>query len=253
MFVLSNTYTMRRITSKTIKYLLLVVFFIFPFKGKAQSTAISVQPITNTSFYPYFVDVYAYGRYSWKGGDLAKVVTSTNFDSHVSGQRPLNRQYINLGIGCDFYRDLRHHFLVDLGYVNSHLGFNASPFASTGVYTHWLNLDARYLFVFIEGGLKVSTLLGGREISRNPHEVTGIVPGCYNRIAIAPYGGLAYSLQKVKFEARFGYFLNPMLSPNKTAYYNLIKTEISRFYFELGFSFRIFSTRKLYEDNHTTL
>lgn len=252
MCVLSNTSTMNGMIDIWKRALSLAVSVLAAIAAMAQGE-INMLPLERTSYHPLNLDIYAYGLCSWKEGENAKIHTAPNTFGNTSYQRPINRQFINAGIGFDFYRNLHHHFLIDTGYEFAHLGYSKLPFADTGVYTHWLNVDARYSYLCFEGGVKTSTYLAGSERCNSPIDMTGITPYCYNRFAIAPYGGLALTLQKMKFEARLGYYLIPKLDPDRTADYNLTKVKISRMYIEFGLSVRLFSTRKLYKSKNTIL
>ena len=228
------------IQDKLLKILLLFFSLLYFQSIIAQNDRIMVQPLEKSSTSPYNFDIYAYCRMSWQG---SKISTGTNYQFNPK-QRKMNQQTFNVGVEFDLYRNIRHHFLAGIGYSYTHLAFINSPFTSTGVHIHWLNIDAKYLFLHYEAGVESGWFLGGSEKSHKSSDVTGITPNCYNRLYLKPYLGVSYSFQKVKLEARLGCFVIPKLDANRVAYNNLLNTEINLLCFEVGVAYRIFTTRK---------
>ena len=206
----------------------------------AQSEVITVKTMRKSTFSPLKIDLYAFCRFSFSG---QKVNTSIiNYQTNIV--KNIHQQFLNAGCELDFYKDIRHHLIVGLGYKYCHLDFNSSPFVSTGVRTHWLTLDTKYQFTVAEAGLKFGRYINGNTKLVTVSDVTGITPNCYNRFYVAPFIGVVYPFQRLKIEALIGVYVVPMLDANRIAYTNLTETETSLLFFELGLSYRLFSTRK---------
>lgn len=162
----------------------------------------------------------------------------------------MHQQFLNAGIEFDFYKNTCHHFIVGMGYKYAHLDFKRSPFVSTGVHTHWFTVDTKYQYRYAEAGLKFGTFLHGNVKSVSVSDVTGVTPDCYNRFYVAPFIGLVYPFQRLKFGALVGIYAVPMLDADRVASANLIDTEVNLFFFEVGISYRLFSTRKYSKSIH---
>lgn len=206
----------------------------------AQDEVIKVQNMRKSTYSSLNVDLYAFCRFSFLGN---KVNTSIiNFQTDID--KKIHQQFLNAGCEIDFYRNIRHHFIVGFGYQYAHLDFNSSPFVSTGVHMHWLTIDTKYQFTVAVAGLKLGGFINGNAKPATASDVTGITPNCYNRFYVAPFLGVVYPFQRLKIEANIGVYAIPMLDADRVAYTNLIKTETNLFFFEVGLSYRLFSTRK---------
>lgn len=234
-----NTSTMKG--NNRMKYKMIFLLVLLPLHILlAQDEVVSVKTMRKTTYSPLNIDLYAFCRFSFS----EQKVNTSIINSETKIDKKVHQQFLNVGCELDFYRAIRHHFIVGVGYKFSHLDFNSSPFVSTGVRTHWLTLDTKYRFLIYEAGLKFGRYINGNTKLVTVSDVTGITPNCYNRFYVAPYIGVAYPFQRLKIEANIGVYAIPMLDADRIAYTNLMKTETNRIFFEVGLSYRLFSTRK---------
>lgn len=222
-----------------ILFLLILLFNFSPIN--AQSYRVEILPMEQSTIALWNIDFSAYCNVSWKGQSIQ---TSTNFNDYYNKQRIINQQIINIGLEFDLYKNLTNHYVLDIGYGYNHLSFDRTPFSSTGVQTHWMNVNTKYILSFFEAGVEFGGFLGGSVKSNKSSDVTGITPNCYNRIHIKPYIGAVYPFQRLRVEVRIGWEIIPMLDADRIAYNNLAETETNNFCFEIGISYCFFRTMK---------
>lgn len=229
---------------------LLATSFIHFMPINAQNSSVEILPMEQTTMTLWNMDISTYCNVSWKGTHLQ---TASNYNDYYNKQRIIHQQIVNLGLEFDLYKNVTNRYVLDVGYGYNHLSFDSSPFPSTGVLTHWLNVNTKYILYFFEAGVEFGGLLGGSEKSNKINDVTGINPNCYNKMHVKPYIGAVYPFQKLRVEARFGWEIIPMLDANRIAYNNLTKTETNNFCFEIGIAYCFFKTMKYSKSSNPTV
>ena len=227
--------------------ILLFILMFCSVSVNAQDNRLEISPIEKSTVALWNMDISIYGNVSWKGKTIQ---TATNYFDYYNKQRTINQQLLNIGLEFDLYKNIMSHYIIGFGYGYNHLLFNSSLFTSTGIFTHWLNLNAKYVLSFFEAGVEVGGYLGGTEKSNNSKDVTGINPNCYNRIHLKPFIGAMYPFQRLKVEARLGWEVVPMLDADRIAYNNLAHTETNNFCFEIGLTYCIFRSMKYSKSNN---
>lgn len=230
---------------KILLFLFTLVISLIPVN--AQENRLEISPLEKSTIALWNMNISTYCNVSWKGQTIQ---SATNYYDYYNKQRTINQQVFNIGLELDFYKNIISHYIIGLGYGYNHLAFNSSPFTSTGVFTHWLNLNAKYQLSFFEAGFEIGSFLGGTEKSKSSLEVTGITPNCYNRIHFKPYIGAIYPFQRIKVEVRLGWEVIPMLDADRIAYNNLAETKTNNFCFEIGMAYCIFRSMKYSKSNN---
>ena len=206
-----------------------------------------VQPLKITQIRPMIFDMYLYGSFSFNG--LSNLRTASNYGYSNKKIRDTSAE---IGVEVDAYNNSWLRLGASLGYKYERYAYNGGFSASEGVSSHWLNTGLNVGYVYSGMILKVGVIsdfyLSSRMKNHDNFSYEGINSDCFNAASFAPYFGMGFNMNRVKVEARVGYYCKTQLNPDKMAYYNLCKSSISGLFWEAKVAYRIFTTGKHYNN-----
>jgi len=202
-----------------------------------------VEPIRQTRLSAVQTDLSAY-----MSGGFSKCANLWTANNFAMSDKKLQTTFLDVGAAVEVYNTKFKwvRFNGSLGYKYQVYSYKMGT--NSGVYTHWLTLDANTTFkIFYMGfaaGVKSDIYLNSR-IKNNDHfTYEGLYGGCFNDATFCCYGGFFLQYTRFKAEVRCGGYIVPQLNPQRISYYNMNKTYVDGLYFEVRVLYRIFTTGK---------
>ena len=230
--------------------LLLVLVLLFAAANSLVAQDCYVQPITPTSLYVTQTELHAY-----LSGGSSKNTNLWTANNYVhNSNNDLHGRYFEAGLATSVYTT-RHdwiRFNGAIGYKHQIYSYDKLSSSNSGVYTHWMTADANaaFVFQFIGAcvGVKSDILLSSRIKNADHFSYEGLYRDCFNPASLCAYTGLMLRLHRFKIEARIGGYILPQLNPQKISYYNITKTYVNGFYYEIKAYYCFFTTGKVKRD-----
>ena len=201
-----------------------------------------VQRLKKSTLRPMLFDVWLYGAASYKRQN--NLGTANN----VGNTRHLYDTFADIGVEGEIYKNPQLRLNTSLGYKYERYANDSGLSSNEGVYSHWLSASVGLNYWLFTSGLLTDIYLGSHIKNKDHFSYEGLYGGCFNHASLGYYFGGNLVFTRVKVEARIGGYLKPQLNPNKIAHYNLQKSKVSGFYWEVKLSYRLFTSGKYYND-----
>lgn len=188
----------------------------------------------------WYSDLYLYG--SWEGYKNGNLYTAINNIGAAKSDCYITNA--DIGISLDVYQRKGWFLEGNAGYSRLTLDNTKSLFGAP-ITSHMLTLDANVGTSYFELygiGVRSNFRLFTSHNNQQGNTFVGFYDDCFNDITVMPYFMMRLRFQYCKFSARVGYQWEPFLNANRIAYHNMHNTFVDRFFYELQFAIRLFTT-----------
>lgn len=247
MYVRLNIFTTIIDRQQCIRLLYVVFLLIFTLRMSAQDNV--VKTLLPMKLNPLQMEVFAYVGGSTQNGYLSHSFLRTA-NNNVSGDyRDLYGTYLDVGLGGELYKSQFDNIRIrtTIGYKREKYAYNKNLSDNSGVYSNWFSADVSAIAGYLGVGLKSNIFMGSKIKNKDNFTYEGLYSDCFNKMALCGYICTSFRFTRFRMEARVGNFLKPQFSPKKISYYNMTKTSVDGFYFEVRAYYRIFTTGRIFD------
>lgn len=244
MYVRLNIFTTIIDRQQCMRLLYAVSLLIFTLRLPAQENV--VKTLLPMNLNPLQMEVFTYVGGSTQNGYLSSSYLHT---ANSGGYRDLYGTYLDVGIGGELYKSQFDLIRIraTIGYKREKYAYNKSLSDNSGVYSDWLSTEVSAIAAYVGVGFKSNIFMGSKIKNKDNFTYEGLYSDCFNKMALCGYICTSFRFTRFRMEARVGNFLKPQFSPKKISYYNMTKTSVDGFYFEVRAYYRIFTTGRIFD------
>ena len=230
-----------------IRLLYAVSLLMFTLRLPAQDNVVNT--LLPMRLNPLQMEVFAYVGGSTQNGYLSNAFLRTANNNASGGYRDVYGTYLDVGLGGELYKSQFDNIRIRtaIGYKREKYAYNKSLSDNSGVYSDWLSTEVSAIAAFVGVGFKSNIFMGSKIKNKDNFTYEGLYSECFNKMALCGYICTSFRFTRLKMEARVGTFFKPQFSPKKISYYNMTKTSVDGFYFEVRAYYRIFTTGRIFD------
>lgn len=247
MYVRLNMFTTIIDRQQHIRLLYAVSLLIFTLRLPAQDNVVNT--LLPMRLNPLQMEVFAYVGGSTQNGYLSHSYLHTANNNVSGGYRELYGTYLDVGLGGELYKSQFDNIRIRtaIGYKREKYAYNKSLSDNSGVYSDWLSTEVSAIAAFVGVGFKSNIFMGSKIKNKDNFTYEGLYSECFNKMTLCGYICTSFRFTRLKMEARVGTFFKPQFSPKKISYYNMTKTSVDGFCFEVRAYYRIFTTGRIFD------